>query len=120
MITHHYKNIEAEKVGDDWSKGAITIRWLVNRDMGANHFAMRYFEMAPGARVAPHSHEGEHEVFILEGKGVMKGGDDERVIGPGSVVFVPSNELHGLRNDGEETLRYLCCLSFAEESQKRD
>jgi quercetin dioxygenase-like cupin family protein len=78
--------------------------------MGAENFAMRLFEMEPDSETGPRSHEWEHEVFILEGNGVMTGADREFELSSGSVVFIPGNEPHKLHNTGTSTMKYVCLV----------
>ena len=59
---------------------------------GAPSFSMRQFEVAPGGHTPKHSHAHEHEVFVLEGTGVVLEGDREHPLRPGTVVFVPPND----------------------------
>lgn len=114
MKAFNYKNIKAEKVEQD-VKGTATIRWLVTKDMGAENFAMRFFEVDPGSQAGPHSHAWEHEVFILDGNGVFKSGEEEFEVGPGSVVFIPPYEPHQLKNTGNMTMKYLCLIPYLKE-----
>lgn len=109
-----YRDVKAESVTQD-VEGEVRIRWLITKETGAKNFAMRMFEVEPGSKAGPHSHSWEHEVFILEGKGVMKGRDEEFPIAPGSVVFIPSYEPHQLSNPGPEIMRYLCMIPFVQE-----
>jgi XRE family transcriptional regulator, regulator of sulfur utilization len=54
----------------------------------------------------PHQHPEEEMVLIKEGTlDVMQNGERKRV-GPGSVVFNSSNELHGFKNVGETPATY--------------
>ena len=59
-------------------------------------------ELAPGlAPHPPHKHPDEEIIIIKEGTlEVMVNGETRRV-GPGSVIFQASNQLHGLRNVGD-------------------
>lgn len=114
MKAFNYKDIKAEKVEQD-IKGTVSIRWLVTKDMGAENFAMRMFEVGPGSQAGPHSHAWEHEVFVLEGTGVFKSGEKEFKVGSGSVVFIPGYEPHQLINAGEVTLRYLCLIPYLQD-----
>jgi len=76
----------------------VTMRWLVGRQTGAKTYAMRIFEIAPGGIIPLHSHQEEHEIFVLSGKK-----DD--------VIFVPSNEPHGYDNtEGKEIFRFICVI----------
>jgi quercetin dioxygenase-like cupin family protein len=88
----------------------LKVRWLITKDMGAENFAMRLFEMEPGGYSPLHTHSWEHEVFILEGEGTVFGGDEERKFKAGDVIFIPPNEKHQFKNTGEKTVRFLCLV----------
>jgi len=107
----HYSEVKAEKVEMKGFEG-VTVRWLISKDDGAENFAMRCFEVKPGGKTAFHSHDWEHEVFILNGKGRIKCGDEERIVEAGYVVFIPPNALHSFENIGGETLRFLCLIPY--------
>ncbi|MFW9956273.1 MAG: cupin domain-containing protein, partial [Candidatus Thorarchaeota archaeon] len=51
----------------------VFVRWLVGRNTGAKTYAMRHFEIKPGGIIPLHSHEEEHEIFVLEGKAKVLG-----------------------------------------------
>jgi quercetin dioxygenase-like cupin family protein len=86
------------------------VRWLVGRDEGAPNFAMRQFEVAPGGYTPKHSHPYEHEVFVLEGQGVVLEGDVARPLAAGDVVLVVPGEVHQFRNTGPQPLKFLCLV----------
>jgi quercetin dioxygenase-like cupin family protein len=71
---------------------------------------MRFFEIAPGGHTPKHSHAHEHEVFILEGSGVVVEGSREHPLQAGTAVFVAPDELHQFRNTGAGTLKFLCLI----------
>ncbi len=59
-------------------------------------------------REVPHRHE-HHDltVFILRGFGQLRLGQDERPVGPGSVLYVPRGAPHAFRNtSGEVAVAY--------------
>ena len=113
MRIFSYKDIGANDAGEGTSK--LKIRWLITKEMGAKHFAMRLFEMEPGGHSPLHMHAWEHELFILEGEGVAVGVNEEKKLRPGDAAFIPSNEKHQFRNDGKKTLRFLCLIPYLEE-----
>ncbi len=86
------------------------IRCLIGEDDGAPSFTMRQFEVAPGGHTPKHSHAHEHEVFVLEGTGVVLEGETEHRIGPGVAVFVPPGQTHQFRNTGAVPLVFLCLI----------
>ena len=103
-----YKDIEAKEADEGASK--LKVRWLITKETGAPNFAMRLFEMEPGGFSPLHSHPWEHEVFILEGEGLLAGGKEEKKLKAGDAVFVPPNEQHQFRNNGKKTLKFLCLV----------
>jgi len=107
----HYSEVKAEDVKLDGFEG-ITVRWLITENDGAENFAMRCFEIKPGGKTAFHSHDWEHEVFVLNGKGKVRCGDEEKTIETGYVVFVPPNVPHCFENLGNEILRFLCLIPY--------
>jgi len=53
-------------------------------------------------RESPHTHdERDLLVVMLRGHGHMRIGDEERPVGPGSVVYVPRGVVHAFRNAAE-------------------
>ena len=104
----HYSEVEAKDADEGASK--LRVRWLITKDMGAENFAMRLFEIEPGGYSPFHSHPWEHEVFILEGEGVVVGANEERSCKPGDAIFVPPNEKHQFKNNGGKTLKFLCLV----------
>jgi quercetin dioxygenase-like cupin family protein len=71
---------------------------------------MRQFEVAPGGHTPKHSHGHEHEVFVLEGTGVVFDGSTDRPLKAGSVAFVPPHQVHQFRNTGSGPLKFLCLI----------
>ena len=86
------------------------VRWLVGERDGAPNFAMRQFEVAPGGHTPHHSHPYEHEVFVLEGQGVILDGQLERPLRAGDVVYVAPGDVHQFRNNGHAPLKFLCLV----------
>jgi quercetin dioxygenase-like cupin family protein len=87
-----------------------TVRWLVGEADGAPTFAMRQFEVAPGGYTPRHFHDYEHEVFVLEGNGVVIEDMVEHPLAAGDVILVKPNEIHQFRNTGERPMKFLCLI----------
>jgi quercetin dioxygenase-like cupin family protein len=108
MRVFSYRDVEARDVEEGASK--TKIRWLITKEMGAENFSMRLFEMAPTGHSPFHSHSWEHEVFVLEGKGVLVGEGADKGFAAGDVIFVAPNEKHQFRNTGNKPLKFLCLV----------
>ncbi|MCW4038190.1 MAG: cupin domain-containing protein [Candidatus Bathyarchaeota archaeon] len=104
----HFTDVAAEDAEEGASK--LQVRWLITKEMGAENFEMRLFEMTAGGHSPYHNHPWEHEVYILEGEGLVVGEDLERPFGTGDVIFIPQNEKHQFKNTGEKTVKFLCIV----------
>ena len=105
----HYRDIEPRPVEVDDACGT-TIRWLIAREDGAEKFAMRLFELEQGGATPLHTHQWEHEVFVLAGTGTVWREGEEVPLRPGTAIFVPPGEKHRFRNTGNEIFRFLCLI----------
>jgi quercetin dioxygenase-like cupin family protein len=108
-----YKDVEAKEADEGASK--VNVRWLITREMGAPNFAMRLFEVEPGGHSPLHNHPWEHEVFILEGEGLVVGGKEEKKFKAGDAVLVPPNEQHQFKNNSKKKLKFLCLVPHKRE-----
>ena len=89
----------------------IGIRWLIAEKEGAPNFAMRVIELQPGVVFTPHQHPYEHEIYVLEGEGVVTNPEgDVDAMRPGVFVLVPPDEIHGYRNTGNQPLKFICVI----------
>ncbi len=113
-IVKLYNDIAAEKVNDEGAVG-VNIRWLVSEKDGAPTFALRLFEVEPGGYTPYHEHPWEHEVFILEGKGVLVTEEGEIPFEKNYFIFVPPGEKHQFKNAGNETLKFLCIVPISKK-----
>lgn len=86
------------------------VRWLVDESVGAPNFAMRQFEVSPGGYTPRHFHPYEHEVYVLEGEGIVMEGDTVHPLKSGDVIFVAPNEIHQFKNIGAGPLKFLCLV----------
>ena len=113
MKIFNYETVKAKDAEGGASK--VKIRWLITKDMGAQNFAMRLFDMDPGGYSPLHTHPWEHEVFILEGEGVVFDGEKATPFKADDVVFIPSDERHQFKNTGKKALKFLCLVPNPKE-----
>ncbi len=109
MIAKKIEEVSQSKVEESGAQGA-SIRWLVTKEEGASTFAMRELQLDIEGCTPLHRHPWEHEVYVISGEGKVRGGDEERILRPGTVVFIPPDELHQFRNTGKDLLRFLCLI----------
>jgi quercetin dioxygenase-like cupin family protein len=109
MKVVHYENVESTPVQMEGAVGC-RIRCLIGPDDNAPSFSMRQFEVAAGGHTPRHAHSYEHEVFVLEGEGLVFDGSGDVAIRPGSVVYVPPNRPHQFRNTGRGPMKFLCLI----------
>lgn len=88
----------------------VELRWLISKDDGADNFVMRMFELKPGGYTPLHVHPHEHEVFVVEGEGVLVYEGEEHKFCGDYVIFVPGNKKHRFKNTGDSILRFLCLI----------
>ena len=109
MLVRHASEVRQDDVEMEGTE-KVRIRWLVAEVDGAPNFAMREFCVAPGGHTPYHAHDWEHEVYVIDGKGVVAGEEGETPLEPGTVVFIPGGEKHNFKNTGVKTLRFLCLI----------
>ena len=98
-------NYEAVDAAEGLRKGV-----LLDESDGAPNFAMRRFELAPGAAVPRHTNAVEHEQYVLAGEYVVGIGDEEHVVAPGDALFIPAGVEHWYRNESEEPGAFVCAV----------
>ena len=109
------KNVHLEDVSMYESTGT-SIQWLWGKKDGVTRFALRRFKISPKGMIGLHNHLEEHEIYILEGEGIVfnESGDETRVQ-PQDTLYIPPNEPHGYRNLGEKDLIFLCIIPILEK-----
>jgi quercetin dioxygenase-like cupin family protein len=109
MKVRRVEEVESVPVEMEGAVG-VTKRVVVGPAEEAPHFHMRVFDVRAGGETPLHSHEGEHEVYVLAGRGTVMDGDVPRELVPGTVVWVPEGDVHQFRADRGEPLRFICVI----------
>jgi adenylylsulfate kinase len=111
IIVRNYRQVRAQPVVKE---PGVAVRWLVSELDHAPNFALRLYELAPGAKTRAHTHYWEHEVFALSGKGAVIGLEGEVPLCEGDIVFVPPAEQHQFVNRGKQPFRYLMVVPIVQ------
>ena len=98
------------RVVDMAGAAGVQMRMLIGPADAAPTFNMRMFDVAGGGHTPRHTHDWEHEVYILAGEGTVLAGGEGRPISPGQCIYIPPNEEHQFRNGGAGPLRFLCLV----------
>ncbi len=102
-------------------EGALNtkIRWLIGQKDNAPNFALRMFEVEKEGHTPLHSHDFEHEVFILEGQGIFVCSEGEKPFKAWDVIYVDPNIEHQFKNTGEGIMRFLCIIPHEKPKVKK-
>ena len=105
--------VDYEPVGaaDGLRKGV-----LLDESDGAPHFAIRRFELDPGASVPRHTNAVEHEQYVLAGEYVVGIGEEEHAVSPGDALLIPAGVEHWYRNDGAEPGAFICAVPNGDDT----
>jgi quercetin dioxygenase-like cupin family protein len=102
---------DASSIKPEVVREGVRIRWVLTGKDGAPNFAMRVIELDTGVVFVPHQHPYEHEIYVLEGAGMVTSPDgDVGPMLPGRFLLVPPDEIHGYRNTGDATLKFICVI----------
>ncbi len=92
----------------------VKVKYLLHKGVGAKRVQLRLFTIDVEGHTPLEKHAHEHEVFVLKGKVLVRGGDKEVVLGPRNVIYIPSYEEHELKNIGNEPVEFLCTKETGE------
>ncbi|MFQ5533164.1 MAG: cupin domain-containing protein [Candidatus Methylomirabilales bacterium] len=87
---------------------------LIGPKEGAQHFAIRYFEIPPRGQSSFEDHLHDQGVMILKGRARVLLGWEVHEVEPGDVIYIPQNEQHQFENIGDEPLGFLCVIPSKE------
>lgn len=88
-----------------------TLRWLIAEKDGAEHYAMRLFELKPGGLIPVHSHDDtEHEIYIIEGTATLDGDENKITVKKDDVIFVKPGDKHSFINNSDKPFKFICVI----------
>ena len=110
MVKHfNYKDVKEEIISKFGSTGT-TIRVFIS-DNDAPNFIMRRFEIQAGGQIGVHSHDWEHEMYVLSGEMFLidDKGNKEKVA-KDEFIYMPPNESHGYINESDAKVEFICLV----------
>jgi quercetin dioxygenase-like cupin family protein len=90
--------------------GSTRFTSLATPSRGSRETSVWRAEIAPGTPATPHSLTREEVFVVLEGEATVEIDGVCQSARPGDAIVVPAGVELALANDGEVTLRLLCCL----------
>lgn len=112
MPIRNIDDVETQPVQMHGVKDA-SMALMVGRGDGAPNFAMRQFVVDAGGNTPRHSHDYEHEVFVVSGRGTIFLDGEVQPIRGGDAIYVPADEEHQFKAGENEPLRFLCMVPMS-------
>jgi mannose-6-phosphate isomerase-like protein (cupin superfamily) len=84
----------------------LKIQYLIEQP-DAKSFVLRRFILGRDGHTSMHAHDYEQGFYVLRGKGEVTDGIMSLPLRKHTVIFVPSNQKHQLRNNGRNELVFL-------------
>jgi len=113
MYVTSVKRVEEFELNVEGARG-VKVKYLLHERVGAKRLQLRLFTIDVGGYTPLEKHKHEHEVYILHGEAIVRGGDAEAIVKEGDAIFIPSWEEHQFRNVGKEKLQFLCTKETVE------
>ena len=115
IVIGRSKEVHAHDLHDGKTIFHTKKRVLIGPEQGARNFVMRLFTLGESGCSPYHTHDWEHEVFILSGKGTVKSASGSTPVSAGDFVYVPPNEEHQFLNAGPDPFEFLCLVPASGE-----
>ncbi|HSL60557.1 MAG TPA: cupin domain-containing protein [Desulfotignum sp.] len=126
MKVIHWKDCEEKQIekfpyqGRQLDVIGTSIRWLSQHgenDSGVPEYGLRFFTIQPGGQIPIHNHFYHQTMYILSGEFECWEFDEKNdalrkkvVCGPGTAVYIPSMQPHGMKNITDQPATFLCCI----------
>jgi quercetin dioxygenase-like cupin family protein len=66
-----------------------------------------FIEMEPCAAFPPHTHFGDHLIYIIEGEGAASIDGVDHNLAAGDTIYIPAEYPHGFKNRGTRKLLFI-------------
>jgi mannose-6-phosphate isomerase-like protein (cupin superfamily) len=88
--------------------GQTSYLLLTEGQANSQNLTITWVKGEPGSQQNLHAHPDEEQVYVIvAGRGLMHVADEEREVGPGTMILVPKGASHAIRNVGSEELAYV-------------
>ncbi|MGH2380497.1 MAG: cupin domain-containing protein [Candidatus Limnocylindria bacterium] len=88
--------------------GQMSYLLLGKAQFGSERLAITWVDCPVGSEQPMHRHPDADQAYcIIAGRGTMVVGNEERTVEPGTLVFIPPNTDHAIRNPGPDPLAFV-------------
>jgi quercetin dioxygenase-like cupin family protein len=109
MVVGRVGDVAPAEILEKGVKG-VGMKVLISEMDGAPNFVLRVFDIEPGGHTPYHTHDWEHEIYVLEGTGAVKQGDEEHPLEKDSFALIVPGEEHQFLNKGDGVFRFTCVV----------
>jgi quercetin dioxygenase-like cupin family protein len=108
MIVNQVKDVNEVETKDEIVKqGPVMRKELVSaKDTGG--FSVLLVSFGKGARLNFHAHTYEQILYVTEGKGIVATRDEEKIVTPGTVVYIAPGEVHWHGATKDSSFAHIC------------
>ncbi len=112
------KDVKPKPVAKDAESysGVTYYPLITSRADDALNFSMRVFEISAGGYSSKHKHSYEHEVYVLDGDGILFHEGEEYKLEKDDCIYIEPYEYHQLKA-GDSGLRFVCVVPNREKNQ---
>jgi quercetin dioxygenase-like cupin family protein len=99
---------------DKRERSGLTSHFMLDAsDTEAKALAVTWVTVQPGSRQILHNHPEVQVYVVVAGFGIMQVGEERHAVQGGDMIYIPSNEMHGIENSSDEVLSYVSAASPA-------
>ena len=106
LVTRHVRDCDWNQRAD---RGDLRWKFLVDSTEMASHgLSVGIIQVPVGGELSLHHHQPQEIYIVRAGQGLLlRAGGGTEELHKDSVVYIPQNEKHGLRNTGDVALEVL-------------
>jgi len=94
-------------------RGGQTSYLLLGKgDFGSTHLAITWVECGSNSERSLHAHPDSEQVYVIvRGREEIIVGDERETVGEGTMILIPPDTDHAIRDPGDEMLLYVSATS---------
>jgi len=108
MDVHNIDEVPAFTTKD----GSEIRELLAHRNSCIRNQTLAEARLPAGGSTAAHRHVRTEEIYyLLDGRGLIRVGDQTREVATGDAIAIPPGAFHQITNTGSGLLKFLCCCA---------